>query len=245
MEGLLLVDASNAFNSLSRPAALWNCHVLWPRCSRFLFNSYRGNPVILLKNLLSGKLLVLHSQEGTTQGCPLVMLMYAIGVPPLISRLQNPELHKQNWYADDTACAAPLSHIREWVVWLLEIGPLYGYFAEPSKSIVVVKEQHLQDAKAFFCDLQVEVVLAGRFLGGCVGNDSRSQARLTCGSGVLSCWPELPGPIHSRPMLHSRILSRASGRTFSRLWKAARKNIAVCVTSSIRSLPQLCAGERS
>ena len=81
-DGLLLVEASNVFNSLNRPAALWNCRVLWPRCSRFLFNSYRGYAVILLKGLLSGKLLVLHGQEGTTQGCPLAMLMYAIGSFP-------------------------------------------------------------------------------------------------------------------------------------------------------------------
>ena len=88
-DGLLLVDASNAFNSLSRPAALWNCRVLWPRCSRFLSYSYQGYAVILLKGLLSGKLLVLHSQEGTTQGCLLAMLMYTIRVLPLISPLNT------------------------------------------------------------------------------------------------------------------------------------------------------------
>ena len=48
-DGLFLVTTSNTFNSLSQPAALWNSSVLWPCCSRFFFNSYRGYAVILLK----------------------------------------------------------------------------------------------------------------------------------------------------------------------------------------------------
>ena len=170
-EGLLLVDASNAFNSLSRPAALWNCRVLWPRCSRFLFNSYRGHAVILLRSQSTGQLHVLLSQEGTTQGCPLAMLMYAIGVYPLISRLKDPASHKQNWYADDSACGSTLVRIRAWFLRLLELGPAFGYFAEPVKSVLVVKEEHQEQAEIMFADLQVKVVLASRFLGGCVGTD--------------------------------------------------------------------------
>ena len=104
-EGLLLVDVANA---LYRPATLWNCRALWPCCSSFLFNSYRGYAIILLKGPSSGKPLLVLSQEGTTQNCPLAMLMYAIGVFPLIYRLKDPIQHKQNWYADDSACAGSL-----------------------------------------------------------------------------------------------------------------------------------------
>ena len=101
------------------------------------------------------------------------MLMHAIGVLPLISRLKNPELHKQNWYADDSSCAGSPLHIKEWFMRLLELGSSYAcYFTEHSKSIIVVKEQHLQEAKAIFFDLQVEVVLASRFLGSCVGDEA-------------------------------------------------------------------------
>lgn len=89
---LLLVDASNTFNSLGPHAALRNCRVIGPCLSRFLFNSYWGYAVIFLKGLLSGELFLFRSQEGTTQGCLLGILMYAIGVLSLVSRLKNPEL---------------------------------------------------------------------------------------------------------------------------------------------------------
>ena len=177
-EGLLLVDAANAFNALSRPAALWNCRVLWPRCSRFLFNSYRGYAAIILKCYENGgsrpgrKIMVIYSKEGTTQGCPLAMLEYACAVRPLITRLKDPSKHKQVWYADDSSCAAQLIRIREWLLLLLEIGPSYGYFAEPSKSVLVVKEPLFEIAQRMFQDLQVSVVLASRFLGGYVGRNA-------------------------------------------------------------------------
>ena len=55
----------------------------------------------------------LKSQEGTTQGDPLAMAMYAMALVPLI----NAHLHglcKQVWYADDGTGADKLQPLRKW-----------------------------------------------------------------------------------------------------------------------------------
>ena len=86
------MDAANAFNSMSRSAAIWNCRVLWSRSSRFIFNSYKGHAFLFV----AGSSLVLLSKEGVTQGDPLAMLIYGIGVLPLTQKLKCPDKWKQN-----------------------------------------------------------------------------------------------------------------------------------------------------
>ena len=84
--GMLLMDASNAFNSLNGETALWNARILWPRCSRFLFNIYRGFASLFVGGVDE----VIYSREGTTQGDPLVMFFYGVSLFPLIRKLKNP-----------------------------------------------------------------------------------------------------------------------------------------------------------
>ena len=55
-------------------------------------------------------------------------------------------------------CAGKLSHIHSWLNRLLQLGPAYGYFAEPTKSFLVVAEQYEEEAKELFKDHGVIVV---------------------------------------------------------------------------------------
>ena len=77
-EGILLVDASNALNSLNRHAALLNMFHLCPPLVTILTNTYCSASHLYI----DGSSLLL--QEGTTQGDPLAMPMYAISIIPVI-----------------------------------------------------------------------------------------------------------------------------------------------------------------
>ena len=52
---------------------------------------------------------VLLSQEGTTQGDPLSMPLYALSTVPLIKRLPGSVL--QSWYADDVSASGQIEHL--------------------------------------------------------------------------------------------------------------------------------------
>ena len=109
-EAIILVDATNAFNSLNRQAALRN--IRHSSCSekhpRFL-----STPTGRMCNCLLMVRPSLLSQEGTTEGDPLAMVMYAIAVNPLIHRLKH-DTRKQIWFADDATAGGKLNNLQEW-----------------------------------------------------------------------------------------------------------------------------------
>ena len=74
---VLLVDASNAFNTPNRAAALQNIRVLFPALATFAINTYRA-PARLFA--MGGKELI--SSEGTTQGDPSAISIYALSRQP-------------------------------------------------------------------------------------------------------------------------------------------------------------------
>ena len=77
-EAVLLVDASNYLN---RKAALHNIRSVCASISTILINTYREASQLFIDGD------VIYSEEGTAQGDPLAMKMYALATLPLIRRL--------------------------------------------------------------------------------------------------------------------------------------------------------------
>ena len=112
----------------------------------------------------------LLSQEGTTQGDPLAMPLYAIATLPLIHSL-NADV-KQVWYADDASACGKIQALRSWWDKLVSTGPAYGYNVNAPKTWLVVKESYLSTAKQVFQDTGVNVTTEGRpYLGAPLGTE--------------------------------------------------------------------------
>ena len=78
-----MVHASNAFNSLNQQTAMHNILHLCPALAKIIINCYKQATDLTV----SGN--VLLSEEGTTQGDPLVLPFYDLATIPLIRELSE------------------------------------------------------------------------------------------------------------------------------------------------------------
>ena len=60
----------------------------------------------------------IKSKEGTTQGDPIAMASYGIGLTPLLDRLLNSKSEEDEWkqsaFADDISAIGKLLSLRKW-----------------------------------------------------------------------------------------------------------------------------------
>ena len=129
-----------------------------------LINTYREKAQLFI----DGETLL--SQEGTTQGDPLAMAMYAIAVTPLIKDLEDKSV-KQVWYADDATACGKISNLKTWWDEITKKGLEYGYFPNAAKTWLVVKEEKLEEAHSIiFRGTNVSIASDGRkLLGAAIG----------------------------------------------------------------------------
>ena len=165
-EGMLLVDASNAYNSLNRTESLLQIQHTCPEFAVYLINTYRIPCKLFISNSKGAFIL---SKEGTTQGDNTASGFYALGITPLITILATIQC-SQIWYADDAGATGTLDKLKEWWELLNNKGPQLGYFPEASKSWLVVKPSLEEKAKQVFAGTGVKITSEGRkYLGSPIG----------------------------------------------------------------------------
>ena len=71
---LLLVDAANGFNNLSRLAMLWTIRHRWPKIAWFAFDTHCHQQRLYVRRAGLAALVIL-SMEDVKQGDPLAMAM--------------------------------------------------------------------------------------------------------------------------------------------------------------------------
>ena len=117
-----------------RQAALHNIRVQRQIIATNAINTYR----------LSARLFITGGQdilsaEGTTQGDPLAMTLYALRIQSLITSLQGACKIKQCWFADDASGASPVAEIKKWWDTISAIGPEFGYYPSGKKCWIITK----------------------------------------------------------------------------------------------------------
>ena len=168
-QAILLVDAANTFNNLNRKTALINIHRSCPSIAPALINTYRHESSLYI----GGE--IIPFQEGTTQGDPLAMAMSALATLPLINKLSQEV--KQCWYADDASAGGELHHIKVWWDNLTQLGPPYGYFPNPEKTWLIMKDEHFEAASTTFAGSDIQLTKHGRvYLGSAIGSADFSEA---------------------------------------------------------------------
>ena len=113
-EAVLLVDVENAFNSINRKVFLHNISILYPAVFTSVTNCY-ATPARL--SVIGGS--KIKSNEGTTQGDPVAMAIYALGITPFIMmmvKLVSTKCDdiKMVAFVDDLNAAGKLKSLLQW-----------------------------------------------------------------------------------------------------------------------------------
>ena len=140
---------------------LHKIRIVCPIIATFVINCYNQNARLFV---MGGR--EIESQEGTTQGDPASMPVYALATVPLLGSVLTNDT-KQAAYADDLISADKLQPLLTWWEKLLKVAPNVGYYPKPSKSWLIVKPAKVECAKKIFLRHQDQHYIRGSKTPGC------------------------------------------------------------------------------
>ena len=171
IEAVILVDAKNAFNTINREAMLHNIKMKCPSFSKYVENTYGSPSELYIEGDEDNN--VIMSEEGTTQGDPIAMAMYAIGLSVMQDTLSMEETRvKSVSYADDLIGAGSIVDLYEWWKKLETTGKKFGYLTNAKKSWIVVKPEKKEEVEQIFKDTSLQITIEGqKHLGAVIGSE--------------------------------------------------------------------------
>ena len=108
------------------------------------------------------------STEGTTQGDPVAMAVYAIVVIPLILMIleitesYSKGTSKAAAYVDDLTAAGCIPGLKCWWDQLCELGPKFAYIPQTSKLWLIIKTEVEEKSKTIFQGSGVQITTEGK-----------------------------------------------------------------------------------
>ena len=197
---------------LQIPSTCWINKLLWKQFTICVHHCLRCLSTYI-HLFIDGETLL--SQEGTTQGDSLIMVMYAIALKPLIHRL-NQDSMTQIWFTHDATAGGKFNNLREWWNKLTSISPDFGYFPNAYKTCLTVKEGYKQEAASMYVWSEVVIAEEGKnYLGSAIGKrsfiESYVQLKVATWPGLLR-WNNFPPYITQPHMAFAAFTPRLTGR---------------------------------
>jgi hypothetical protein len=128
---VLQLDYSNAFNTLDRSHLFKKVRAQLPGLSAFVEWSYGSRPFLFFGDS------IILSETGLQQGYPLGPLLFAIGLHPLVLRIQEqaPKLFINGWYLDDGYGVGGPADILKVLNIILKMSPQLGLHPNLRKTV--------------------------------------------------------------------------------------------------------------
>ena len=115
---------------------------------------------------------ILHSIEGVTQGYPITMIAYRIGIILLIKNIKRevPDV-THPWYSYNSGSLGTFARLETYFDSLTCQGPGQGYHPEPTKSVLVVRPENPKALKVFGACHRFRMCMGEHYLGVCIGDN--------------------------------------------------------------------------
>ena len=147
----ILLDFSNAFNSISREAMFVECRRRLPGLSAWMEFCYSCHPLLHLGKDIN------HSCCSVQQGDPLGPLGFSLTLHHIFERtkVEVPSLALNAWYLDDGTLVGPPEGLSAALDIIERDGPSLGLHLNKSKSLLVVPSQCLYSNSSLPSDIPV------------------------------------------------------------------------------------------